>query len=311
MMISTRWHPDDLTGYVLREHAHEGWEEMNFPAIAERDEAWRKEGEALWPEKFNLERLERIRLSLGNEEFLPQYQGRPGAEEGVLFKAEWLRRCYLPRPLEGDQIEKMNKVIVVDPGGSKKKSDFTAMWCMGLTGNRDYFVLDGVRDKLTLHQRSEALFEMVQRWAPIDKVLYEEYGLQADIEHIEYMQARKNRYFWIQGVGGKIPKPERIRALEPLFRTGRIKLPKVLPYIPLADDLPREMDLIRTFIEDEYKAYPSSLHDDMLDAMARVVDPRADLDFPEEDRKREEKEAERSWRERSTWRRTRGDWMTI
>lgn len=311
LMISTRWHPDDLVGYVLREHAHEGWEELHFAAIAEKDEQWRKEGEALWPEKFNLERLETIRQSLGNEEFLPQYQGRPGAEEGVLFKAEWLRRCYLPRPLEADQIEKMNKVIVVDPGGSKKKSDFTQMWCVGLTGGRDHFILDGVRDKLTLHQRGELLLDMALRWHPIDKILYEEYGMQADIEHIEYMMSRKNRYYWIQAVGGKIPKPERIRALEPLFRTGRIKLPKVLPYCPMADDLPREVDIIRQFIEEEYKAYPSALHDDGLDALARICDPRAELDYPEpEGKEKKEMEAERSWKERSQ-RRVRGDWMTI
>jgi Phage-related terminase len=206
--------------------------------------------------EVQLERLLDIRRTLGNEEFMPQYQQRPGAEEGVMFKAEWLKRCYLPRPLETDHIEKMNKVIVVDPGGSKKKSDYTAMWVFGLSPSQDYFLLDGVRDKLTLHQRAEALLELAMRWHPITKCLYESYGLQADIEHIEYVQARKNRYFWIQSIGGKVSKPERIRALEPLFRTGRLKLPKVLPYCPLADDLPGEVDLIRQFVEGGVQGIP-------------------------------------------------------
>src|SRR5262249_30307464 len=103
--------------------------------------------------------------------------------------------------------------------------------------------------------------------------------------------------------------PERIRALEPLFRLGRIHLPKVLPYVPLADDMPSEIDMIRVFVDEEYTAYPSCLHDDLLDAMARVVDPAADLEWPEAE-KREERPAEKGWRERAV-RRGSNDWMTM
>jgi hypothetical protein len=61
VLIQTRWHEDDLAGWLLREHASEGWVVVNFPAIAERDEDFRSEGEALWPEKFPLETLARIK----------------------------------------------------------------------------------------------------------------------------------------------------------------------------------------------------------------------------------------------------------
>ena len=54
IVIQTRWHEDDLAGWLLREHADDGWELFNLPAIAEYDEGWRAEGEALWPERYPL-----------------------------------------------------------------------------------------------------------------------------------------------------------------------------------------------------------------------------------------------------------------
>jgi hypothetical protein len=42
VLIQTRWHQDDLAGWLLREQAEEGWEVVSFPAIAERDEGFRR-----------------------------------------------------------------------------------------------------------------------------------------------------------------------------------------------------------------------------------------------------------------------------
>src|SRR6185437_16065768 len=55
VVIATRWHELDLTGWLLREHPHENWHVISMPAIAEQDEhwngaLWRKEGEPLWPD---------------------------------------------------------------------------------------------------------------------------------------------------------------------------------------------------------------------------------------------------------------------
>ena len=46
IIIQTRWHEDDLAGWLLREHASENWDVVSLPAIAEQDERFRKEGEA-------------------------------------------------------------------------------------------------------------------------------------------------------------------------------------------------------------------------------------------------------------------------
>src|SRR5262249_2272895 len=88
--VSTRWHLDDLAGWLLREHAEEGWKVISLPAFAEPgDLLGRPEGTALWPERFPVETLEKIRAQIGSQAFPALYQGRPVPEGGAIFKAEW------------------------------------------------------------------------------------------------------------------------------------------------------------------------------------------------------------------------------
>jgi hypothetical protein len=37
LIFATRWHMDDLPGWLLREHSEENWEVLSLPAIAEND----------------------------------------------------------------------------------------------------------------------------------------------------------------------------------------------------------------------------------------------------------------------------------
>ena len=61
----TRWHEDDLAGRLLVDMQNGGdqWRVVSFPAIAEQDEENRNEGEALHPERYNLEHLSKIKKS--------------------------------------------------------------------------------------------------------------------------------------------------------------------------------------------------------------------------------------------------------
>jgi predicted phage terminase large subunit-like protein len=90
VICQTRWHEDDLSGWLLREMERRGeqWEVLHLPAISE-------DGEALWPEKFSLEELERIRHSVGSYAWEALYQGRPLPSGGGLLKRKWFRTCLL------------------------------------------------------------------------------------------------------------------------------------------------------------------------------------------------------------------------
>ena len=92
VLIQTRWHHDDLAGWLLREHGDEGWDVLNMPAIAETDGDGRMEGEALWPERFSAETLRSIKVAVGGSTWAALYQQRPSAAEGEVFKREWWKR---------------------------------------------------------------------------------------------------------------------------------------------------------------------------------------------------------------------------
>lgn len=91
VLIQTRWHEDDLAGRLLRDQANENWVVLSLPAIAEVDEPFRCAGEALWPERFPLPELQRIRQSIGSAAWASLYQQRPSAAEGTIFKRNWVR----------------------------------------------------------------------------------------------------------------------------------------------------------------------------------------------------------------------------
>jgi phage terminase large subunit-like protein len=119
----------------------------------------------------------------------------------------------------------------------------------------------------------------------VRKVYYEQYGMQADIQHFQSKMRDDGIYFHIDPIGGRLKKEDRIRKLIPLFEGGKVWLPEVL-----FSDSGR--DLIKEFVEEEYTLFPYASHDDMLDAASRVRDDEveawAPMGFPSEDREEDD-----------------------
>jgi phage terminase large subunit-like protein len=124
--------------------------------------------------------------------------------------------------------------------------------------------------------------------------------MQADIEHIRHLQREENYRFNIEEVGGSTPKVDRIRRLIAWFEQGRIWLPRVMAY---RDYEGIARDLVSSFIEDEYVAFPVAVHDDMLDALARLLEPDLALLWPIGEREPKETKEDRylkRWREQQS-----------
>jgi hypothetical protein len=147
---------------------------------------------------------------------------------------------------------------------------------LGLAADRNFYVLDMVRDRLSLTERGDAVFGLHRKWQFArgrSVVAYEDYGLQADISYLNDRMARENYRFPIKEVGGRLSKPDRIARLVALFEQGRIQMPLTL-HRTNTDGV--EEDLLEVFIEQEYGNYlmggGGCRHDDMLDALSRVFD---------------------------------------
>jgi len=206
------------------------------------------------------------REAMGPHTFACQILLNPSAAVESSFRLEWLKFW------EPDNLEGLNVYIVVDPAGSKKKDrDFTAMVVFGIGADEVYRVIDMVRDKLNLEERASTLFGLVKKYKPI-LVGYEQYSMQADIEHIQYVQSKINYMFNIVPLSLKVAKAERIAWLISPFKNGRILLPRS---VIRRNWEGVEEDVVKTFIDEEYSVYTPGLqmHDDMLDCMANMFHP--------------------------------------
>jgi predicted phage terminase large subunit-like protein len=215
------------------------------------------------------------RRDMGPYIFACQMLQNPKADETQGFREEWVKYH------DGMKRDGLNVYMLFDPAGSKsKKSDYTSGWVVGLGPDENLYVLDMVRDRLNLTQRADLVMRWHKKYKPVrtDGVRYEKYGLMADIEHIQSIQRATNYRFDITEVGGQIPKNERIKRLVPYFEQGRVFLPRSLYYTGSDGKL---TDLIKDFIEQEYKSFPVPIHDDMLDALARIAEPDHPLIFPQ------------------------------
>lgn len=224
------------------------------------------------PLLWTRETLAGKRRDMGPYTFATQILLDPKADDAQGFRREWLNRYSDVKKGSG-----LNKYILVDPASSRKDgADYTSMWVVGLGSDENYYVLDMVRDRLSLTERADRLLQLHRKWKPL-QVRYEEYGLQADIEHVNDRMERESYRFKIQKVGGRVAKADRIKRLVPLFEQGRVWLPDAL-YATNREG--RSENLVEVFIEQEYLAFPVGAHDDMLDALARIAEPDLLLKWP-------------------------------
>jgi len=260
--IGTRYHGNDTYKSVLQRKTAK---QRVYPATVDGS----VDGE---PVLLGAEELAQKRRDMGPYIFSCQMLQNPVADEAQGFRKEWLEYHE-----GGISHAAMNKYILVDPASEKKKtSDYTSIFVVGLGSDKNYYVLDMVRDRLNLAERADAVFELHRNYQP-KKVGYEKYGMQADIEHIKYRQAEDNYRFEITPLGGQMKKNDRIKRLVPVFEQHRVYLP---PTCNKTSYEGKVIDLVHAFTEEEYKAFPVPLHDDMLDALSRIEDPDMELIWP-------------------------------
>lgn len=105
LIVFTRWHEQDLAGRLLEQQGiydpisnPDGWVVVIYPAIQDSEPSEydpREIGEALWPERHNLAKLESIR-SRNPHVFASLYQQKPKPLEGLMYENEFKEYEILP-----------------------------------------------------------------------------------------------------------------------------------------------------------------------------------------------------------------------
>jgi predicted phage terminase large subunit-like protein len=196
---------------------------------------------------------------------------RKQASEERGFRQEWLKHwSVVPNH------KSMNRYIFVDPGGKGQEStSYTAIVVVGLAPDKHIYVLDMVKDRLSLVDRISAVFQMHRKYEPLT-VFYERYSMQSDIESIRVRMGAENYHFNIEEVGAlsnKLSKERRIEMIQPEFSNGLILLPPLGSIKRLMHD-GKEAEMVENFIHREYLPFPFSRESDFLDALSRLKDDR-------------------------------------
>lgn len=282
ILIMQRLHVDDLTGHLL-EKSKQNWchlcipmyydPELTFDAgkdlgRPELNDPRTEEGELLFPQRFSKAALEEQEESLGPYGVAGQFQQRPSPKGGGELRKEWL--CFY----NSTDDRRGNKFILVDPAGERKQGqqggrDNSAMGVLMIGDDGNIYLLDAYRDRLNLVERTEILFDWHRKYRPIF-VGYESYGMQNDIAHIQSEMELTDYRFKITELRGTLSKNDRIRRLVAPFAAGRIWLPRHLWKTSRVSAKP--VDLIKSFVEEEYETFPAGKHDDFLDMLARLED---------------------------------------
>lgn len=261
--IGTRYHFNDTYATMIERGSVK-------PRIYPATDTGRVDGT---PVLLSPDRLAEKRRDMGLYTFGCQMLQDPKADATQGFRADWLK--YYQAPIRHDG---MIKVILCDPANEKKDtSDYTSIWVLGYNADRKVYVLDIVRDRLNLTERTQAIFALHRHYQPA-LVGYERYGMQSDIAHIKTEMERRVYQFSIVELGGPMPKNDRIRRLIPRFEQGQIILPHRFMRTNFEN---REENLIDVFVKQEYLAFPVAAHDDMLDALARMEDEAMRVEFPQ------------------------------
>ena len=285
-----RLHEDDPTGNMLQD---EGWHHLKLPAqaldkthqIFLGERKWTLEkGDLLFPDRFSADVLKKARDRLGDYNYAGQYLQEPVPIGGAEFQDIWVK-YYDPLKMSS---KGMNIYIICDPAGGeetnkkkKKTSDWSAFMAIGLHSDRNYYLLDVVRDRLNPTERVEMLFYLHRKWNDLSGkppiVGYEQYGMMSDIHYIEKKQEDETYHFEVVKLDGAQNKEDRIRRLIPDLQTSRWWFPEFLFYVDCEN---QRYDLISEIVNSEMPTFPRARYDDMLDALARIYDMSTNFPQP-------------------------------
>lgn len=180
MVLQQRWHEHDLLGHLLDLDARglERWSRIDFPALAEQNDILgRRPGEALWPERYNEEKLLAHKRIVHSKFWEAQYQQHPTPLAGGLFKKAHARRyrmleaqgrdggTYLFHDGTAALLDEMQRFITVDTATSTKTSaDQTSIAVWGLTVHGRLVLLDLYLERVEGPTIMREIREMARRW---------------------------------------------------------------------------------------------------------------------------------------------------
>jgi predicted phage terminase large subunit-like protein len=264
VVVQTRWHRDDLAGRILREAKTNGqrWREIRLPALAEDyDPLGRAPGEALWPEVYTEQHLNRIRERQTNYYWRSLYQQDPQAEGST----EW------PDSYFGESIwfdewpsDVICRVMALDPSKGKdaKFGDFSAFVMMTVTSDRTAYI-DADLEVRNVSLIVERAIDIARLFRPDGFMIETNQFQELLATEIARSSAEQGCYLPLFHCENQVSKVVRIRGLTSLLSRGALKFK-------------RGSRGARTLVE-QLRDFPNGDHDDGPDALEMACRMASDL----------------------------------
>lgn len=256
-VIHTRWHQDDLIGQLVRDGIKnpkaDQYEVFEFPAVLETDSG----PKALWPEKFDLDALERTKASMPVFQWNAQYMQQPTAEEAAIVKREWWRPWVADKPPRCDYI-----IMTLDAAAEKhNRADYTALLTFGvfrdehLTNDEPHLImLNAVNVRVEFPELKDLAWQEYRAWEP-DSFIVEKKSAGTQL----YQELRRvgipvQEFSPSRATGDKIA---RLNAVADILRSGMVWYPQNRRW---AEE-----------VIEQCVAFPFGSHDDIVDCVSMAL----------------------------------------
>ena len=182
IVVMTRWSKLDLTGMIVnqmeRNEDVDPWEVVEFPAIKD-------DGEALWPEFWDVNELLAKKAAIDIRYWNAQYMQKPTSEEGALIKREWWKIWDKEAPPQCEFV-----IMSLDAAQeANTRADYNALTTWGVffneeTNNFAIILLNAIKKRLEYPDLKKLVIEEYREWEPdafmVEKksngsVLYQEF----------------------------------------------------------------------------------------------------------------------------------------
>lgn len=266
LIIQTRWHEDDLAGWLLEvmkaaeaEAAVTGewpvdadrWEVVRYPAIATCDEPFRNQGEALHEARYPLAALQKIKRAMMPRDWEALYQQNPVSQDGDYFTKGMIRYYDTTPPIGEMRIYAAGDLAI----GQTEANDYTVFGVIGIDRQQNMYLLDLHRGRWNAMGIIDKMFEIHRRWEP------EIFGLETG--HID-MTLEPFLLKRMEETGVRI-------AYEKLRTRGKDKQTRARPIQGRMEQgkvfFPRGAVWTEALIA-ELLSFPMGKHDDQVDCMA-------------------------------------------
>jgi predicted phage terminase large subunit-like protein len=173
VLINTRWHEDDVVGRLTDPHnpsysitEAKKWRIVDLPALArDKDPLGRKEGQALWPQRFPVDYLEDLREA-DPRGFQSLYQGSPTPDKGNFFPGDCMMTY---RPNEMPKHDELRFYAASDHAVSTAQDrDKTCLAVIGVDKDSNIWVMpEMVWGRYSTDFVVEKMIDLIAKYKPV------------------------------------------------------------------------------------------------------------------------------------------------